>query len=348
MKRSIVASLMIVALIGVIAGCERKVVVENADDGGSSNCFTCHTESNTAFLQAQGEWANSVHASGSNVDYTNRGGGSDCTRCHNHAGFIEFLTTGSLSAPYDQVSAIHCFTCHAPHETGTMDLRTVAAYTLDNLVSFDHGKGNLCVNCHHSRGSGTTFADGYVITSSRFGPHHGPQGDMIQGTNGYQGFPGYTLQTSTHSTVVRDACAGCHMGSATSHDGYAIGGHSWNMVDDETGSNIVGYCTPCHAGATSTTGYNFIAPADYDGDAAIEGYQSEFEGLLARLKAELVTDGLINNATDGSIPQTVADRHKVGALWNYKFAEEDQSRGIHNFKYIKSLMEASIAYLQAN
>ena len=348
MKRSLFVSLMIVALIGVIAGCERKVVVENTDDGGFSNCFTCHTESNTAFLQAQGEWANSVHASGSNVDYTNRGDGSDCTRCHNHQGFIEFLETGSLSAPYDAVSAIHCFTCHAPHETGTMDLRTVEPYTLENDVEFDHGEGNLCVNCHHSRVNGSTFTDDYAITSSRFGPHYGPQGDIIQGTNGYQGFPGYVYATSTHSTVVRDACAGCHMGNPNSHDGYMIGGHTWNMTDEETGSNIVGYCTPCHAGATSTTGYNFPAPADYDGDAAIEGYQSEFDGLVATLKAELVTDTLLNNTTDLAIVRTVADRHKVGALWNYKMAKYEASHGVHNFKYIKSLLEASIDYLQAN
>jgi hypothetical protein len=281
------------------------------------------------------------------VDYTNRGGGNDCTRCHNQEGFIEFLETGSVSAPYDVVSAIGCFTCHDPHESGNMTLRTVDPVILATGVTFDHGKGNLCVHCHQARATMTVITDtNFIISNSRFGPHHGPQGDMIQGTNLYTNFPGYVYTTSTHRDAVRDACAGCHMGNVLTHDGYAIGGHSFNMEDEETGANMAGYCTPCHASATTTL--NFAANADYDTDGTVEGYQSEVDGLLEDLKALLVGQGLLNGTTNLAIPQTYADGRKAGALWNYITVEEDRSHGVHNYKYIVSALKASIEYLEAH
>lgn len=336
------------AFVAWTAGCERTVTTEGSSQTGAdaNSCFTCHN-GDGRLEQAEGEWDNSIHASGNNIDYTNRGGGSDCTRCHDHQGFVDFLETGAINAPYDVVSAIHCHTCHSPHETGNFELRTTAPFVLANNATFDHGKGNLCVNCHHARASETAITTtNFQITNSRFGPHHGPQGDMIQGTNMYTRFPGYVYATSTHANAVRDACAGCHMGNEQTHDGYKVGGHSFNMVDEETGSNLVRFCTPCHATATST--YDFTANQDYDGDTVIEGYQTELDGLAATLRALLVGEGLLNNSTGLAIVQTVADGHKAGALWNYVTYTEDQSRGIHNFKYISSVLKASIAYLEAN
>lgn len=346
MKKSYVVPILLLAiLVAWVTGCERKVEVQDDSTSQLNGCFTCHNDDGK-LNQAQGEWAHSVHASGTSVDYTNRGGGSDCTRCHNQEGFIEFVETGSVSAPYDVVSAIGCFTCHDPHNRGNMSLRTQSAVTLANGTVFDHGKGNLCVKCHQARASVTdiTVAN-FQVTSSRFGPHHGPQGDMIQGTNLFTNFPGYVYATSTHSTAISDACAGCHMGNVQTHSGYGVGGHSFNMEDEE-GNSQVAFCTPCHASATSKL--DFTANADYDGDSTIEGYQTEVDGLLEELRALLVAQGILNNSTGLAIPQTFADGRKAGAYWNYNTIEEDRSRGIHNYKYIVSVLKASIDYLEAN
>ena len=81
------------ATIMLVIGCERKVVYENGDFTDANNCFICHGDNDALLLAAKGEWENSVHASGNNVDYTNRGG-TDCTRCHDHQGFLEYLATG--------------------------------------------------------------------------------------------------------------------------------------------------------------------------------------------------------------------------------------------------------------
>jgi hypothetical protein len=328
------------SLILLVGGCERKVVIENSGLNDASSCFTCHGDDGL-ILAAQGEWANSVHASGNNVDYTNRGG-TDCTKCHDHQGFLDYLATDSVSAPYDQVSAIHCFTCHAPHETGTLALRTDDPYALENGEIFDVGVANLCANCHHSRMDVRTITDNYVA-SSRFASHHGPQADLLIGTGGYE-YDGYDYHQSGHAGAVTDGCIGCHMGNPLAHNGYHIGGHSFNMVDEESGYDLVGICEDCHVDADA---FDFTADEDYDSDGTTEGYQTEIEGMLEDLADLLVDAGVLNGTTHTPIADTIADAGVAGALQNYGTIEEDRSMGVHNFKYIYGLLESSIEYMES-
>ena len=72
------------------------------------------------------------------------------------------------------------------------------------------GLGGLCINCHQSRVDAIPYVDNYLASlSSRFGPHHGPQGDMLIGTNAYTW--GETLNISPHFEAIENACMGCHM-----------------------------------------------------------------------------------------------------------------------------------------
>lgn len=326
-------------LILLIPGCERKVVIEEDTMVSSSSCFTCHGDDGL-LLAAKGEWQNSVHASGSNVDYTNRGG-TDCTRCHDHQGFLDYIATGEVDPPYSSVSAIHCFTCHSPHTNGDLSLRTEASYELENGDIFDHGEGNLCVTCHHSRFDVGEIVAG-ISVSRYWGPHHGPQGDLLNGSGGYE-FDGYEYEFSTHATAVTNACIGCHMGQAQAHDGYKIGGHSFNMIDEETESDLSGLCEECHDNAD---GYDFVNSddIDYDHDGEVEGYQTEVEGLLDSLGTLLLAADLIDD-TDHPNSGTIDDADVAGALYNFLIIHEDRSEGIHNFKYIVGLLESSIEYM---
>jgi len=336
--------LFLVSLLAFSLGCERKIVNENKDNSQAelNSCFTCHNDEDGVLQRAEGEWMHSVHASGNNIDYTNRGDGDDCTRCHDHQGFLEFLATDSLSAPYDNVSGIHCFTCHAPHTTGTLALRTEEAFTLLDGSTFDHGAGNLCANCHHSRVNGTLALDSIP---SRYGPHHGPQADMLNGTNAFE-FEGYTYSYSTHSVGIPDACVGCHMGNERNHSGYGVGGHSFNMEDEE-GNNLYLYCADCHSAANTAKDYDFLLDRDVDHDGVIEGCQTEIDGLADSLKALLTADGLLNSS--GSvISQKLDDPNKAGAVYNYFFIEDDRSHGVHNFKYATDLLQSAIEYMVAH
>lgn len=315
----------------ISAGCERKITTESSGDGlSATDCFTCHGDEGR-LLAAKGEWQNSVHASGNNVDYTNRGG-RDCTECHDHQGFIEFQETGSVSAPYDMVSAIHCFTCHAPHERGDLTLRVDDAYTLQNGVVFDHGAANLCANCHHARFDVRDIGANYYVSSSHWGSHHGPQSDLLQGTGGYE-FTGFTYETSPHANAVTDGCIGCHMGNPATHTGYKVGGHSFNMVDEESGTELSGICAQesCHPSAT-----------DFDYDGA----QTTVDSLLDSLEVLLYAEGLVDDEGEPE-PDTIAVAGETGALYNFIMIHEDRSEGIHNFKYIKGLLESSIDYMES-
>ncbi|MCB2230761.1 hypothetical protein KQH82_08610 [bacterium] len=322
-----------------LTGCEREITGE-VEDISATNCFGCH---NGQMDAQQGEWANSIHASGNNIDYTNRGG-SDCTACHNQEGFLSFIATGTLpSVPFSSVSAIGCFTCHNPHAVGDFTLRATAAYTLPNGVVFDHQSGNLCVNCHHSRTDVRTIGADQSV-NSRYGPHHGPQGEMVQGTGGYE-FPGggYTFPSSPHAGQVREACIGCHMGNARAHEGYDIGGHSFNMIDEESGYDLSGICAneSCHPGVNT---FDFTADFDYDNNGTIEGYRTEIHGLIDSLDVLLQAAGVLSGSGT-PVSGTVADAGVAGALYNRQFIEEDRSFGVHNFSYSRSLLEASIDYM---
>ncbi len=347
----------LVAMMALVAGCERKIVNEVANNDQSLNgCFSCHGETSFdgALLQARGEWENSFHASGISIDYTNRPG-SDCQQCHNHQGFLDYLATGEEDPDAQStVSAIHCFTCHAPHERGDLSLRVTEPYTLKNGVVFDHGAANLCVTCHHSRtniandiAGGDTLRN---IPSSRMGPHHGPQGDMLQGTHGFQ-FAGYTYTSTTHASVVRDGCIGCHMGNPAQHDGYNVGGHSFNMQfesHDGTNYTLIGVCAPCHSryGESGVTKFDDWAPRDVDGDGTVEGIQTEMDNLADSL-AVLLTK-VINPSTGLFRTNVKVTRGQQGAAYNWKIYEEDRSRGIHNPKYFEALLKSSIAHMVAN
>lgn len=339
-KMAAILLVVVTSVYLIFAACERKVVVESGGFANQIECFVCHGDNDALIVTAQQEWRNSVHGSGANVDYTNR---SSCPQCHDHQGFLEFWETGEVNPPYENVTAIHCFTCHAPHTTGTLEFRYDEAYDLMNGVTFDHGKGNVCVHCHHSRFDVGNITDDYNWTSTRFPSHHGPQGDMIEGTGGYE-MDGFLYRQSTHKTALEDACVGCHMSNPEVHEGYKIGGHTWNMEDEESGYNLSEKCVECHQGAEESGDFDFMANLDYDYDGDIEGYQTEVNGLLDSLAVLLIAEGVLND-NHRPIPQVIADANVAGALHNYGMIEEDRSHGVHNFKYIVSLLQNSIDYL---
>jgi len=167
---------------------------------------------------------------------------------------------------------------------------------------------------------------------------------MIGGTNGWE-FPSqsYTFPSSPHGNQVREACAGCHMGQTRTHTGYNVGGHSFKMVDVESGETQVGICADaaCHPTADA---FDFTADQDYDLNGLVEGYQTEFEGMVDSLRTLLLAEGVIDG-NDYPVSGTIADANVAGAVWNFKYALEDQSRGIHNWSYTSSLLLASIDYM---
>jgi formate-dependent nitrite reductase cytochrome c552 subunit len=335
--------LMLAFLAGamLIAGCERKVVVEDDDNPELASCFTCHSDDNLALVQARGQWERSVHASGENLD-RNRNNSSfyqSCEKCHTSEGFIAQVSGNPYAG--HQFSAIGCFTCHAPHANGNLSLRVEQAVMLLDGSTFNRGAANLCASCHQSRQDVNTYVTDDVTLDSRWGPHHSNQADMLIGENAYE-YASYTYTNSPHSNVATHGCVDCHMSGAI---GYFVGGHTFNMRDEDSGYQNRTGCNAsnCHDGNVTTL--DILAAADFDGDGTTEGIQSEIHGLLDSLEALLFAAGFIDVSGHPIDEVDIGDSDSAGALYNWLFVSEDRSFGVHNTDYAAGLLQSSIGYL---
>jgi len=99
----------------------------------------------------------------------------------------------------------------------------------------------------------------------------------------------------------------------------------------------------CHV-SPSLDSLNRVAHADFDGDGDVEGVHDEIEGLLDSLHTLLENAGLVDEDGD-PLSVVVPDADSAGAVFNFKFVEEDHSHGIHNTKYAVGLLQSSINYM---
>ncbi|MCB1183523.1 hypothetical protein KDM41_08815 [bacterium] len=335
-------TLIIMALVAVLAlvGCTREITTVEQIDPGASNCFNCHTDDpetdQYGLTDKQLEWSFSNHGIGAYVGYA--GGRNGCSGCHSGAGFVARLD-GATDVPY--ATTIGCWACHAPHTTGDFALRINEPQPLSNGLMRDIGSSNICTACHVARTAvdvalAPEFPDSTVggvpldqvrITSSHWGGHHGPQGEMFYGNNGYH-FDGYTYRTDVppaHDVEGMTRCFGCHGNANPVVD---LGGHSFQQRNTAGDMNVAS-CNRCHD-----------ALVDFD----VNGVQTETAELLETLHGLLETLGLVD--VDGHpISGARGTEVQVGAAWNFINVEEDRSMGVHNPNYIHDLLTSSIAAL---
>jgi len=222
---------------------------------------------------------------------------------------------------FNNSSKIRCNTCHNVHgsfdfenDGNDMALRQgfrPVTLLADASITIDLGLSNTCVNCHQARDSYPVpvAGDDITITSSRYGPHHGPQSVQVYGVLGAEiaGAIAYEAPGSTKHAEI--SCVGCHMGETT--DG-SDGSHSWIPTANA--------CIACHG----------------DKPELVVGFDADFETL----KAKLVALGALQESgstVSGTWPAEVAM-----AVWNWKTLEEDKSKGIHNPAYARALLKNSI------
>ena len=282
-------------------------------------CTQCHNDT-TLITGPETSYSTSVHATG--IAFGIAASRSTCTGCHTGVGFSERIAAGQTNpdlwtTTYANPTRIDCRACHQVHTTYTKDdfaLETTAAVHLYAFtgVTFDGGMGNLCANCHQPRTVITApAADGTInVSSTHWGPHHGPQASMMLGVGGAGTVTG---TPSPHYANVPDTCVGCHMGG--------------DSVNHTLVPSVTTTCVTCHPGAT-----------DYN----MNGAQTALEAKIATLKADLTTAGLLDK--DGNIVVGNYPEAKANALWNYILvAIEDKSNGVHNMPYAEALIDDSLA-----
>jgi hypothetical protein len=207
-----------------------------------------------------------------------------------------------------------CRTCHQIHTSYTSDdwaLTTNDPVTIFAFegTTYDGGKGNLCANCHQARTQIPAADDAGMIeiTSTHWGPHHGPQTAVLLGIGGAGDVEG---RPASHYSLVEDTCVHCHVGEN----------------DDHSFEPNVAACQSCHADLDS-----------FD----LNGVQTEVTDMAAELGQKLEAAGLL---VDGHPNPGVYPAEQAQAAWNWIFISlEDKSMGVHNPTYVKALLEWSLA-----
>jgi hypothetical protein len=226
--------------------------------------------------------------------------------------------------PVPVVTEISCTTCHDTHisfdfENDGNDYALRGLHPVELITDgtvIDYGaRSNVCINCHQPRSTGPTpdASGNFRITSTHWGPHHGPQSTLLEGIQGalIAGTVPYPNSgTAAHRTG--SSCVNCHMSETT--DG-TDGLHSLKPTENA--------CVSCHN--------NGIPSEDF--------LQSDMNTLAALLEIT----GAVHD--DHPVPGLYT-LEVAQAAWNYLFVLEDASKGIHNPGYAKALIKNSIEALQ--
>lgn len=294
---------------------------------GAESCSSCHNFSENLLAKIN-QYDNSKHAKGINTNQT----GENCSRCHTSMGFRNYIHDGSTSL-INNPTPINCRTCHPIHESYSLDDYGIRTTTAVNLIvgegQYNYGNSNLCANCHQARPVTPYPVAGQpdvTITNARYGPHYGPQANMLTGKGPYP-IPGsMPYLNSAHTNLVSGGCVTCHMGPAT---GIWGGGHQMNVkYTTGTGSTAYQYTgcldSGCHGTSAEVT-------------ALINPNRTEIQGLLTQLKEKLQEKGLLNAAELVPVPKTMTQM-EAAAIMNYKFVYGDASYGAHNYRFTKAIL----------
>ena len=364
MNRKITKYFMLASLfaMGVVTSCTKTgpqgPAGTNGTNGtngtdGTAGCVKCHDNSQTIETKIA-DWKTSVHATGG-LEVRNE---YDCAPCHTSQGFIYSVNhtpqggMRPLVGTADSTDVLdpapqNCYTCHDIHSTYTVadwKNRTVTPVKLFmGNKTVDFGKGNLCSNCHQARPSDWVVVnDSVTINSPYWGPHHGPQANVLGGAGGYE-YTGVTYSNSPHTTQVTNGCVTCHMADPEGglHSGvYHEGGHNMEMYPKADGESDIpanintNGCITCHT-AAGTAGFV----------AKITSTQDGVKTLLDQLEKALQSHGVMTS-TGGVIPGKYV-KGVAGAYWNYDMIEMDHSYGVHNGDYTRQLLQSSIDYLNS-
>lgn len=314
----------------------------------SDNCMNCHN--NMPNVRTGFQWENTGHANAvwSN-SFQNRAGNnalSDCVRCHDGRGYINFtknVGTNTSSAVYTrrEHNDITCQSCHDPHKGGLRN-GPAGSDTLSNgfsYASLNLGEGKTCMDCHKYRANGNTLVNSNL--SANWGPHYAGIADVMLGKNGYTF--GHEIPSTIPHQNVANSCVGCHMAQPETTHRNNMGEHTFKMsyVDgNNVKHDLVQPCVPCHGNITSFS--EIMAFQDHNNNGQIETYYQEFDKLFYDLKMNLppigeptVTWSLISNS----------DITMKGAYFNYRYINYEHSKGIHNPKYVIGLLQKSLIAL---
>lgn len=323
--RTLASSLFFITL-AALTFLAAPALAQDRIDPAALPCTDCHNET-TLIVSKQAQFHHSTHGAG---DAWVRGESERCSGCHGSEAASARIAAGQM--PHDasiqgvlNVSPYNCRTCHEIHKTYTLDDFAIVGgaepVELEMTGSiYNGGAGNLCVNCHQIRNELPVAANGeIVIDTTRFGPHHGIEAEMMLGEGGL----GLRSRPNVHYKEVLGTCTDCHMGHVPDP---ASTEPLSKVARNHTFEAEVGYCQACHQD---------VEDFDY------QGIQTRVKGLLEEVRPLLIAKGIMdgsegreNRSVEGTYPEEVAN-----AMWNYMVVLEDGSNGVHHPDWAIELLE---------
>lgn len=326
---------------------------EAYEEGTRSNCAPCH--SHQGFMDVVTNMTPATFVQNA----------TDPTKFDNK--YVAQASALGLPGP------MSCFTCHSSiHTTYTdadfLPLTTtepvpMTMYGAAKTIDFDKESGNLCSKCHQPRP--VTASSGNVIDYSkltstptatynlssvgyRTGVHYGTQAAMAAGTGGIEFGTGYT--NSVH--VAGASCNSCHMATPSGMSG----GHSFYAAGNYNGCNVSGCHTGMSASSTTlTTAKSSITSLLTQLAAKINALgnghdilqkdpsDNKYHGYIDVYDASANPTGYWKNPNQGNVAFPAITMAQFGAILNYQLVYRDGSSGVHNYPYIKKLLENTLA-----
>jgi predicted CXXCH cytochrome family protein len=278
----------------------------------ASQCGTCHEGEHHPYYS---EWQQAAHSHSDTSFYSAFLTGlfrndPNCSGCHTHQGFKEFLAEGGnipdvANPPGDDALPLVCASCHEPHgNSNPGGLRLPVT--------------QICAKCHNPEYPPDS------VDSVLGNEVHNSTAYMLEGIGGYEyaGYaPGYP--NSAHTFVATEKCVDCHVSTSPFQAGppviAASTGHTF-MPEKRSCADA-----GCHATTIDTTQSEDVV-FNY------KNRQHECDSIAAVLAGKLAQATPADSATDDF----------KRAIFNYQFYGSDGSRGVHNTAYAKALLESAI------
>ena len=324
--------LCMLSLLFALAACEGEQGAQGVAGADADVQCTqqCHTDDASDLqdwiVSIQEEAKASMHAHAGSFVYRD----DPCSGCHTTEGYQYRVANGATIA-VETSSRISCWACHAPHSNANFNLRKQGATDwIIGTGTYDKGNSNTCAMCHQGLDADPAVASVDTITNKRWGPHHGPQSNMLAGHGAYE-FTGAYNATHPHNGIA-NGCVNCHM--ADQPEGGMAGGHSNQINYSYHGSVHVNSAgCGCHGAQ--------------DLDAKVAATQAAYETAVRQLGEGLVTLGWIDpgDTVYVNVPLGLIDTDSRGAVWNYRMLLEERSEGVHNPNYIGGVLTATQTYV---
>ena len=350
--------------------------LENGDyDRYTTTCGGCHTDEGFNERYANG-FKNETYVPGAasgplvHQDYPQSSpvGCFSCHAPHKRGDFtvrdsggvtINSVIVGVTAKTWNSSASSNlCVKCHQPRMTSTPFIPGTGTNPTPTSWQPDPTKTN-------------PLTDTAKIYTSRWNNH--TSGEVAQTLLGFAGveFAGYTYSNSGHTGLIQAktlGCEDCHMATPVGNKG---GGHTFKVGYIPEGSTTMSFnlagcnVSACHGSTGAvTTGAS---------DAHWGKPRNEIIGKLSQL-SKLMMDTTITkkwslpqsgkavpwlsftvSGTDTSWlvanvsatkPLVIVPAAKAGALWNFQQIFYEYSRGVHNYKYVQALLDASIDQLK--